>query len=64
MKTPDLKKMSPRMGRKEETITTSLPITQCLSIMIMCLALPFTLPYLLAKLHTLMELVIINGSIA
>jgi hypothetical protein len=64
MKTPHLKRMSPRKGRKEETITISLPITQCLSIMIICLALPLTLLYPLAKLPTLMELVIINGSIA
>jgi hypothetical protein len=42
----------------------SLPITQCLSIMIICLALPLTLPYSLAKLFTLMKLVITNGSIA
>jgi predicted RNase H-like nuclease (RuvC/YqgF family) len=35
-----------------------------LSIMIICLALPLTLPYPLAKLPTLMELIIINGSIA
>jgi hypothetical protein len=64
MKTPHLKRMSPRKGRKEETIVISLPITQCPSIMIICLALPLTLPYLLVKLHTLMEFVIINGSIA
>jgi hypothetical protein len=42
----------------------NLPITKCLSIMIICLALPLTLPYTLAKLPILMELVIINGSIA
>jgi hypothetical protein len=59
-----MKRMSPRMGRKEETMVISPPITQCLSIMIICLALPLTLPYLLIKLFTLMELVIINGSIA
>jgi hypothetical protein len=64
MKTPHLKRMSPRKGRKEETIVISLPITQCLSIMIICLALPLTLPYPLAKLPILMKLVIINGSIA
>jgi hypothetical protein len=64
MKTPHLKRMSPRKGRKEETITTSIPITQCLSIMIICLVLLLTLPYPLVKLPTLMELVIINGSIA
>jgi hypothetical protein len=57
-KTPHMKRMSLRKGRKEETITISLPITQCLLIMIICLALPFTPPYPLAKLHTLMELVI------
>jgi hypothetical protein len=54
----------PWKGRKEEIITISLPITQCLSIMIICLALSLTLPYPLAKLPILMELVIINGSIA
>jgi hypothetical protein len=56
--------MSPRNGRKEETITISLLITQYLSIMIICLALPLTLSYPLAKLPTLMELVITNKSIA
>jgi hypothetical protein len=64
MKTPHLKRMSPRKRRNEETITISLPITQCLSIMIICLTLLLTLPYPLAKLHTLMELVITNRSIA
>jgi hypothetical protein len=59
-----MKRMSPRKGRKEETITISLPITQCLSIMIICLALLLTLPYTLAKLPTLMELIITNGNIA
>jgi hypothetical protein len=59
-----MRRMSLRKGRKEETIAISLPITQCLSIMIICLALPFRLPYPLAKLITLMELVITNGSIA
>jgi hypothetical protein len=58
------KMMSPRKGRKEETIAISRPITQCLSIMIICLALLLTLLYPLAKLCILMELVIINGSIA
>jgi hypothetical protein len=54
-----------KKGKKEETITkVFLYITQCLSIMIICLALPLTLPYPLAKLPILMELVIINGSIA
>jgi hypothetical protein len=55
--------MSPRKKRKEETIVIMLSITQCLLIMIICLALPLTLSYPLAKLPTLMELVIINGSI-
>jgi hypothetical protein len=60
-----MKRMTPRKGRKEETIAISLPITQCLSIMmIICLPLPLTLPYSLAKLPTLTELVITNGSIA
>jgi hypothetical protein len=55
MKTPHLKRMAPRKGRKEETIMISLPITQCLSIMIICLALLLTLPYPLIKLPILME---------
>jgi hypothetical protein len=59
-----MKRKTLRKERKEETITISLPITQCLSIMIICLALPPTPPYPLAKLSTLMELVITNGSIA
>jgi predicted aconitase len=62
-KTPHMKRMSPRKGRKEEIIAISPPITQYLSIMIICLALPLTLPYPLAKLPILMELVIINGGI-
>jgi hypothetical protein len=45
----------------EEIITISLPITQYLSIMIICLALPPTPPYPLANLPTLMELVITIG---
>jgi hypothetical protein len=52
-----------KKGKKKEMIMISLPITQCLFIMIICLALPLTLPYSLAKLPTLMKLVIINGSI-
>jgi hypothetical protein len=63
-KNPQMKRMSLRKGRNEETITISLPITQCLSIMIICLALPLTLPYSLSELPTLMELVITNGNIA
>jgi hypothetical protein len=59
-----MKRKTPRKGRKERTITISLPIIQCPSIMIICQALPPTPPYLLAKLLTLMELVITNGSIA
>jgi hypothetical protein len=59
-----MKMMSPRKGRKEETIVISSPITQCLSIKIICLSLPLTLSYPLAKLPIFMELVIINGSIA
>jgi predicted aconitase len=62
-KTPHMKRMSPRKGRKEEIIAISPPITQCLSIMVICLALPLTLPYPLAKLPILMELVIIIGGI-
>jgi hypothetical protein len=52
------------MGRKQEKISISLPITQCLLITILSLALPLILPYPLAKLPVLMELIIINGSIA
>jgi hypothetical protein len=59
-----MNRMSLIKGRKEETIAISLPITQCLSIMIICLTLPPTPPYSLAKLPILMELVINNGSIA
>jgi hypothetical protein len=44
MKTPHLKRLSPRKGGKEETIAISLPIIQCLSIMIVYLALSLTLP--------------------
>jgi hypothetical protein len=51
-----------KKGKKQ--ITISLRITQCPSIMIICLTLPLTPSYPLAKLHTLMELVITNGSIA
>jgi hypothetical protein len=40
------------------------PITQCPSIMLICLALPPTPSYPLVKLHILMKLVITNGSIA
>jgi hypothetical protein len=53
-----------KKGRKKETIVISLSITQCLSIMIICLALPLTPPYSLTKLPILMELVIINEIIA
>jgi hypothetical protein len=58
-----MKRKTPRKEREEETIVINLPITQCTSIMIICLALPPTPPYQLAKLHTLMELVITNESI-
>jgi hypothetical protein len=63
-KTPHMKRKTPRKGRKEETIAMGLSITQCSSIMIICLSLPPTPPYSLAKLPTLMKLVITNGSIA
>jgi hypothetical protein len=59
-----MKRKTPKKKRKEETIMISLPITQCPSIMIICLALLLTPPYPLAKLATLMELVITNRSIA
>jgi hypothetical protein len=58
-----MKRKTPRKGGKEKTIAISLPITQCRSIMIICLALPPIPPYPLAKLSTLMELVITNESI-
>jgi septal ring factor EnvC (AmiA/AmiB activator) len=53
-----------KKGKNGRNNRISLPITQCISIMIMCLALPPTPPYSLAKLSTLMELVITNRSIA
>jgi hypothetical protein len=56
--------MSPKRKRKKEEIVISLPAIQCLLITIICLALPLILPYPLAKLPILMELVITNGSIA
>jgi hypothetical protein len=59
-----MNRKTPRKGREEETIVISLLITQCPSIMIICLALPPIPPYSLVKLPTLMELVITNGSIA
>jgi hypothetical protein len=59
-----MKRKTPRKERKEETITISFPKTQCLSIIIICLALPPTPPYPLTKLPTLMELVITNERIA
>jgi hypothetical protein len=62
-KTPHLKRMSPKRKRNEEEIMISPPITQCLLITIICLALPLILPYSLAKLSILMKLVITNGSI-
>jgi hypothetical protein len=62
--TPHLKRMSPKRKRKEEEIMIDLPITQCLLIIIIFLALPLILSYLLTKLPILMELVITNESIA
>jgi hypothetical protein len=62
-KTPHMKRKTPRKRREEEIIAISLPITQCLLIMTICLALPPTHPYMLVKLPTLMELVITNISI-
>jgi hypothetical protein len=59
-----MKRKTPTKERNEETIMISIPITQCPSIMIICLSLPHTPPYPLAKLSTLMELVITNGIIA
>jgi hypothetical protein len=59
-----MKRKTPRKERKGETIMISLPITQCSSIIIICLALPSTPPYPLAELSTLKELVITNENIA
>jgi hypothetical protein len=59
-----MKRKTPRKERKEETITIRFPITQCLSIIIICLALPPTPSDPLTKLPILMELVITNGRIA
>jgi hypothetical protein len=63
-KTPHLKRISLKRKRKEEEIMISLSTTQYLLITIICLALPPILPYPLAKLSILMELVITNKSIA
>jgi hypothetical protein len=52
-----------KKGKKKKTIAINLRITQCPSIMIICLALPPTPLYPLTKLPTLMELVITNRSI-
>jgi hypothetical protein len=53
-----------KKGKKEKkTIAINLRITQCPSIMIICLALPPIPLYPLIKLPTLMELVITNRSI-
>jgi hypothetical protein len=62
-KTPHLKKKSPKRERKEKEIMISLPTTQCLLITIIYLAILLILSYPLAKLHILMELIIINESI-
>jgi hypothetical protein len=51
-------------GKKEGKSTISPIIMLCLLTMITCLALPFILSYPLAKLHILIGLIIINGSIA
>jgi hypothetical protein len=59
-----MKRKTPKKERNEETITIRLHITQYPSIMIMCLALSPTPSYPLANLHTMMELVITNESIA
>jgi seryl-tRNA synthetase len=53
-----------KKGKNERNNRNKPPITQCPSIMIICLALPPTPPYPLANLPTLMEVIIINGSIA
>jgi hypothetical protein len=53
-----------KKGKKGRNNCDKPSYNQCLSIMIICLTLPITLPYLLAEFSTLMELVIINGSIA
>jgi hypothetical protein len=60
----DIPKREKKGKRKGEEIEISLPITQCLSIMIIYLILPLILSYPLAKLPTLMDLVTTNESIA
>jgi hypothetical protein len=50
VKTATPMRKSSRRGGKEGTSTIRLPVTLCLSIIITCPALPFILPYLLAKL--------------
>jgi hypothetical protein len=62
--TPHLNRKSPTKERRKGKITISPLITLCLLTMITCLALPLILSYPLAKLHILMGLTIINGSIA
>jgi seryl-tRNA synthetase len=52
-----------KKGKNERNNHNKPPITQCPSIMIICLALPPTPPYPLAKLPTLMEVIITNESI-
>jgi hypothetical protein len=64
MMTPHLKRKYATKGRKKGKSVISPLITLYLLTMITCLALPLILPYLLAKLHILMGLTIINGSIA
>jgi hypothetical protein len=63
MATPHSKRKSPIRGGKEETSTISLLIIICPSITIICLTLPLTLPYLLARLLVSMGQTITNGSI-
>jgi hypothetical protein len=60
----DIPKREKKGKRKGEEIEISLPITQCLSIMIIYLIQPLILSYPLAKLPTLMDLVTTNESIA
>jgi hypothetical protein len=64
MITPHFKRKSPTKGRRKGKSSISPLITLCLLTTITCLVLPLILPYPLAKLHILMGLTIINGSIA
>jgi hypothetical protein len=55
---------SSRRGGNEGPNMIRLPITLCLSIIIICLALVIILPYPLVKLSIPIGRIITNGSIA